>query len=84
MELFEILVRITKPSILATRSTDVGVGHVSHDVRVATTTLDRFLADATTVRMSGKSYRLRPRRSTTHDGLRLWALPAIRPYISIR
>jgi hypothetical protein len=37
------------------------------DVPAATAILDRFLAHATIVQVTGKSYRLRQRASTTGD-----------------
>ena len=51
------------PTNRPTQDWDVFLG----DVPAATAILDRFLAHATSVQMTGRSYRLRQRASTPDD-----------------
>ena len=68
-DLLEVFVRRheTASTLITTNRPTQDWGIFLGDVPAATAILDRFLAHATIVQMTGKSYRLRQRASTTDD-----------------
>jgi DNA replication protein DnaC len=68
-DLLEVFVRRheTASTLITTNRPTQDWGVFLGDVPAATAILDRFLAHATIVQMTGKSYRLRQRASTTDD-----------------
>ena len=68
-DLLEVFVRRheTASTLITTNRPTQDWGIFFGDVPAATAILDRFLAHATIVQVTGKSYRLRQRASTTGD-----------------
>lgn len=68
-DLLEVFVRRheTASTLITTNRPTQDWGVFLGDVPAATAILDRFLAHAVIVQMTGKSYRLRQRTSTNHD-----------------
>ena len=68
-DLLEVFVRRheTASTLIITNRPTQDWGILLGDVPAATAILDRFLARATIVQMTGKSHRLRRRTKTTHD-----------------
>ena len=68
-DLLEVFVRRheTASTLITTNRPTQDWGIFLGDVPAATAILDRFLAHATIVQVTGKSYRLRQRASTTDD-----------------
>ena len=68
-DLLEVFVRRheTASTLITTNRPTQDWGIFLGDVPAATAILDRFLAHATIVPVTGKSYRLRQRASTTDD-----------------
>ncbi len=68
-DLLEVFVRRheTASTLITTNRPTQDWGIFLGDVPAATAILDRFLAHATIVQVTGKSYRLRQRASTTGD-----------------
>ena len=68
-DLLEVFVRRheTASTLITTSRATQDWGVFLGDVPAATAILDRFLAHATIVQVTGRSYRLRQRASTTDD-----------------